>query len=135
MLSTKFENETFENGRFLLCSDMTSVFGSVIFNTHVFTSNTTSNHTFIMNVETQLLDSHNEDSPGTVSSVSIIKKNESEYDCENTSTGNARCFYEILVVNQSLPIDLPNLTDTTLYNESVVKFNGKFCVNVDVRWL
>jgi len=104
---------------------MTSVFGSVVFITHAFSNNPTTNSTFISILEDQLLVSHREDSPGTVSEVSIIKKNESVYDCEN-STGYVRCFYEILVVNQSLPIDLRNLTNRMLYRESVVKYNGKF---------
>jgi len=107
---------------------MASVFGSVILKSHLYSKTDFSNPTFISTVEGQLRDSHNQDSPGTVSNVNIINKTESEYDCESTSTGHARCFYEILVVNQSLPIDLPNLTDTNMYSESVVKYNGKFAL-------
>ena len=109
--------------------EMTSVFGSVVFITHAFSNNPTTNSTFISILEDQLLVSHREDSPGTVSEVSIIKKNESVYDCENSS-GNVRCYYEILVVNQSLPIALPNLTNAMLYRESVVIYNGKFLSNI-----
>jgi len=104
---------------------MASVFGSVVLNTHEFDNKSTTNSTFISIVEDQLLRSHEKDSPGTVFDVSIVKKNQIDYDCENTSNGKPRCFYEILVLSQNLPVNLPNLTSAILYKESVVIYNGK----------
>jgi len=103
---------------------MASIFGSVVLNNHPFKNNIATNSTFISVIEDELRKSHQSIS-STVFSLSIINKTTTQYDCENSTSGKTRCFYEILVADQSLPRGFPNLTNTESYSESLVQYNGK----------
>ena len=103
---------------------MASVFGSVVLNNHPFNTSIPTNPGFISMIEDELLKNH-QNMSSSVFSLKIVERNKI-YDCENSSTGNTRCFYEILVTDQSLPYAFPNLTNTKSYTESIIRYNGEF---------